>query len=88
MRGILVLACALGVLPLPANTKIPRSARDDNMNGAIRSGRSTAQFNQIFCFFQRPCLNRIALTTAIALSAMAMEKNAPFERMCIGIASQ
>ena len=42
----------------------------------------------IFCFFQRPCLNKIALAAAMELSAIAMEKKTPFERMCREIASQ
>src|SRR6202000_2096489 len=43
---------------------------------------------QIFFSFHFPCLNRRALAAAMALSAIAMEKKAPLERICNGIASQ
>ena len=43
---------------------------------------------QIFLFFHFPCLNRIALATAIDDSAIAIEKKTPFDRMCRDIASQ
>ena len=41
---------------------------------------------QILFLFHFPCLNRIALTAAIELSAIAMEKNTPFDRICSGMA--
>jgi len=43
---------------------------------------------QICCVFHFPRLNKIALAAAIAPSAITIEKNTPFERKCIGIASQ
>jgi hypothetical protein len=42
----------------------------------------------ILCFFHFPRLNRIALTAAMELSAIAMAAKAPLECIFSGIASQ
>ena len=84
----LSLVCGSSITTAMRRGSIPEMTVRYRSSRPIFSPSSEALPPHIFFFFQRPCLNRIALATAIEDSAMAIEKKTPFDRMCNGIASQ